>query len=104
VTIDHVLPQSIAGDWLDDFGDDEVHSQWVHTWPNLILLLMPLNSLKSTSSLGVAKNLVTAENMFASTDQFFASYSSWTVSDLEARAQKLSDFAVQRWPKDAVGV
>jgi len=102
VTIDHVMPQSISGEWLTTFGKGMKHSKYVNTWANLVLLSRKLNSLKSTASYKAAKILVADENIFTSTKQFFSRNNSWTETEMNKRSKLLEDFALTRWPKESL--
>ena len=49
MTVDHVLPQTPEGVWLDEFRTQDIE-KWTDTWANLVPLSSKANSEKGQKS------------------------------------------------------
>lgn len=98
-TIDHLLPQRPSpGTWQHVSSDD--HERLLHTWANLVPM-GDANPLKGTKEWGEARELVVEDqaSFFRSTVAVFKENEHWGVEEIEARAEKLVQWALKRWPK-----
>lgn len=95
-TIDHVLPQSMAGDWSKSVSENE-HKELVHSWGNLVPMSQTSNSLKSTKSFQEAKEILSNETQFMSVQEIFDSSNVWNAKKIKARSKKLAQWATERW-------
>ncbi|GEM_PF-1020378 len=97
MTIDHLLPQDLSGDWADLFSDEE-HGRWLHTWANLVPLSNEANAGKSSSGWASARSRLSNETVFATTKHVYDRYDSWDEEALANRSAELQAWAVERWP------
>ena len=99
-TIDHLMPQNPApGTWPHVSGED--HERLLHTWANLVPM-GDANAFKGAMSWEDARSLVLEDqaSFFRSTVRVFKENERWDVEAIEARADKLVEWALKRWPKD----
>ena len=100
VTVDHLMPQSPRqGEW--DGVSDEDREVLGDTWANLVPLTGPGNATKSAASWADARRLMIDEQgtVFKSTRAVFQEYETWDAETIRDRAEKLVEWALQRWPK-----
>jgi len=97
--IEHILPRTPTDGWGELLGED--YHRVVHTWANLVPITRSMNPLVGQSSFDV-KRAEYAGSMFSSTRRIAADYSSWTLTDIQARSEHLAAWALQRWPQMAV--
>ncbi len=98
-TIDHLMPQNPRpGTWQHVSADD--HQRLLHTWSNLVPM-GDANALKGVMTWEDARELVLEDqaSFFRSTVRVFKENEHWGVEEIEARADKLVRWALQRWPK-----
>jgi uncharacterized protein with ParB-like and HNH nuclease domain len=86
LSIEHVMPQTLNKDWMKELGPDaaEIHSQYLHTLPNLTLT--GYNSKYSNRSFSDKK---TIENGFSDSplllNEFIKNYDRWDETTLKER-------------------
>lgn len=97
VTIDHILPQTPKGDWLDKFTSSEIE-RWSNTWANLVPLSGKANSEKGNMSWVETKSLLKNETVFSTTKNLLDRHTDWTPKSIEERADELANWALKRWP------
>ena len=98
ITVDHVMPQSRSGEWLNVVSEEE-HEQYLHTWANLVPLSNKANSEKGSKSWVEVKQKLQHETVFATTKSLIASHDEWGIDEIASRAEVLANWAVKRWPK-----
>ena len=100
---DHVIPQSIVdAELLEEWGwTEDDYENLKHTWGNLVPLTGPANQEKGTMEFAECKQLLLDEGniIFKTTRQLFEGHDAWTPGNVQKRAEKLADFAVERWPR-----
>ena len=98
ITADHVMPQSRIGDWKTQVSEED-HAEYLHTWANLVPLSGGANSLKGCKSWAETQRLLANETVFSTTKHLLADSEVWGISQIQERAETLSIWAVNRWPK-----
>lgn len=101
ISVEHVCPQTLqAGSlWAEWFSDPEVHSSWLHTLGNLVLLNFRKNSAARNFEFDVKKNQYFApgdSSAFTLTNEVRA-YSTWKSSDIEERREVLLRRLAKDW-------
>ena len=99
-TIDHLMPQNPApGTWRHISAEDR--ERLLHTWANLVPM-GDANALKGAMSWDDARSLVLEDqaSFFRSTVRVFKENERWDVDAIGARADKLVEWALKRWPKN----
>ncbi|WP_214318612.1 DUF262 domain-containing protein [Nonomuraea sediminis] len=95
ITIEHVLPQSLTADWLEQLtGDEGEHRQFVHTLGNLTL--SGYNSELGNSSFAAKRRQLGQSGLRM--NQEIAAYEKWGKAEILARADRLADRAITIWP------
>lgn len=98
ITVDHVMPQSRTGEWLNVVSEED-HHRLLHTWANLVPLSEKANSEKGTKSWAQVKQNFKYETVFSTTKMLIDDYDDWGIDDIEKRSEVLAKWAVKRWPK-----
>ncbi len=98
ITTDHVMPQEWKGEWKNVISQD-IHSEVVHLWGNLVPLSNKENSAKNAKSFADAKKLLGDETAFVTTKRFLHEHETWGREQILKRCRKLADWATKRWPK-----
>ncbi|HSX66180.1 DUF262 domain-containing HNH endonuclease family protein [Nocardioides sp.] len=93
--IEHVLPQNPDKGWDSFSKEDRV--ALTHTLANLIPLTTKMNSAASNDSYD-AKRLRFKTSAFKTPRALAEDYVIWTPADLAHRAQRLTEWALERWP------
>jgi hypothetical protein len=95
---DHVLPQRPSDDaaWLREWSTQD-RSKWIHTFANLVLLTGPANQLKDNLGFADAKRIL-GENILCNSTAKVFSGSEWTAEVVAARAERLVEWSIARWP------
>ncbi|MCA2227747.1 DUF262 domain-containing protein [Nonomuraea aurantiaca] len=99
ITIEHVLPQSMTADWLNELsgeGDaaDLLHRQLVHTLGNLTL--SGYNSELSNNSFATKRTQLGQSGLVM--NQEIATCERWGKAEILARADRLAERAIVLWP------
>lgn len=97
ITIDHLVPQELKGAWVNVFTPEQ-HASLVHTWANLVPLSNPANASKGSKNWQEARALLANETVFATTKHVYDDFPDWTPQAIDARAQNLQGWAIERWP------
>lgn len=98
-TIEHIMPQSLTGDWRKMLGDDaeQIHADWLHRLGNLTLTAY--NSEYSNRSFSEKKTRPGGFNESAvRLNQFVREQSEWTPVQMEERGKLLAERALDIWP------
>lgn len=100
MTIDHVLPQVIAGtEWADDF-EIEDHEMIVNTWANLVPLSPSghaSNAAKGQKGWAQVRPIFREKSGFKTPRKLANDYTSWTKKDIGLRCEELQSWALDRW-------
>ncbi len=96
LTIEHVMPQTLTDEWRQHLGESwEVdHEQFLHTLGNLTLT--NYNAELSNSSFAEKKKLLRESHV--GMNEYFDGMECWTASEIERRAEVLSDLMLSIWP------
>lgn len=97
ITIDHVMPQTQKGAWLEAV-DKKDFDRLVNTWGNLVPLSSNANSTKGAKDWAEAKRFLSTETVFSSTKQVYTQHDIWNAETILARSEKISAWALERWP------
>ena len=105
VTVEHILPQSLTTDWIDELvaaGDDpeEVHRELVHTLGNLTL--SAYNS--ELSNLPFERKQQIYGDSHLSLNKDLVAHPRWGSDEIVARARELAERAIEIWPAPVPGV
>lgn len=92
------MPQEWKGEWKNVISQD-MHSEVVHLWGNLLPLSSKENSAKNAKSFPEAKKLLADETAFVTTKRFLAKHDSWGREQILERSRELADWAIKKWPK-----
>lgn len=98
-TIEHIMPQSLTGDWRKMLGDDaeQIHTDWLHRLGNLTLTAY--NSEYSNRPFSEKKTRPGGFNDSAvRLNQFVREQSEWTAVQMEERGKLLAERALVIWP------
>ena len=101
-SIEHVMPQTLTPQWIEDLGGEEeadrVHKTWLHRLGNLSLTAY--NSRYSNSAFTTK---LTIENGFKDSkftlNKFIADCDKWTEEEIIRRTAYLVDRAKKIWPE-----
>lgn len=100
VTVDHLMPQKAnLKEWPGVTLD--AHKEVVDTFANLVPLSRRANSEKSDRSWVETRKMMLEESgtVFKSTRAVFDEYDHWDLETIRQRAERLADWALDRWPK-----
>ena len=105
LTVEHILPQSLTGEWiaeLTEAGDDaeEVHRELVHTLGNLTL--SAYNSELSNFPFERKQQIYGESHLSLNKD--LLAHPNWSSSEILARATELVERAISIWPAPVPGV
>jgi len=97
--IEHICPQTKTAYWEKIFGDD--YKKILNTWANLIPLTQRMNS---QAGQGTFKDKCSeyGTSIFSTTRSIASDYTSWTMDDLSRRTEQIVDWALRRWPWNAL--
>jgi len=96
ISVEHILPQRLNSTWKDYLkakNDLQSHELLLHTLGNLTLTAY--NSEISNSDFETKKKFYSDSAFFYTKD--LKNYSDWTSSQIQARAKKLANSALQIW-------
>ena len=71
--IDHIVPQSLDGDWLNSFSPEK-HKKYIDIWANLVPLTKNGNIQKSRKNWNEANSYLGKESVFKSTRNIVEKY------------------------------
>ena len=86
--------------WRQVFGDYE-HAELVHTWANIVPLSLKANIEKGRKDWTACAQFFKTETIYKTTKRLAEESEDWTPETLRARADLLSKWALERWPKEA---
>jgi uncharacterized protein with ParB-like and HNH nuclease domain len=98
-TLEHIMPQKPES--FSDWGmNEDEHTDWVQSIGNLTLLEQPINSSIKNKKFSIKR----AEYEKQATDmnltkEIVTTFKEWSLASIQARADKLSRFAIKNWPK-----
>lgn len=93
VTIEHILPQTPKGEWLDTFPNANERTAWTHRMGNLALLTHSINAAAKNRPFAQKKTTIFGSengNVFALTTHL-ASLPRWDMAALKARHLKMQN-------------
>ncbi|HEY9666282.1 MAG TPA: DUF262 domain-containing protein, partial [Coleofasciculaceae cyanobacterium] len=100
LTLEHIMPQKLTDEWRTLLGAnaDEVHKRWLNTLGNLTLTPLSYNSEMSNNPFRdklsyLRTSALTLDN------QYFKNVQTWSVEEIQRRAEYLADIAVKVWPR-----
>jgi hypothetical protein len=96
VSVEHVMPQALTEEWRTHLGDDweTAHALWLHTLGNL--MLTGYNSEMSNDNFLSKRQRLTGGTLHL--NKLFASFDSWRVADIMARAEIVVEPVLSIWP------
>jgi uncharacterized protein with ParB-like and HNH nuclease domain len=99
LNIEHVLPQMLTPIWEKVLGDNPLdkQKQWGDTLGNLTMVTDGSNS--SMSNKGFAEKLEYLKCSNLAINSYFKDKDSWTISDIQERAEYLANLALKIWPR-----
>jgi hypothetical protein len=97
LTVEHVMPQTLAKDWVSRLGADasEINKKWGDTLGNLTVTAE--NSEMSNRSFEEKLKFLNKSNL--SLNNYFRDVKRWNDEDIQCRARHLADLALQIWPQ-----
>ena len=100
ITVDHLAPQSLSGDWKDEFpDDDEERRHLLDLLGNLVPLSQADNSTKNSSDWQEARSRLRNETIYRTSRDVLDRYPEWGPEQIVERTSKLAELAVIRWPR-----
>lgn len=97
-SIEHIMPQQLTPAWCAELGSDyeQVHHTWLHRIANLTLTAY--NSTYSNRSFKDKKEIPNGfNNSSFRLNTWIAQKNKWTLAELEARSQHLTQRALEIW-------
>lgn len=90
------MPQTLSPEWEAELGANaaEIHAKWKHRVGNLTLT--GYNSELSNSPFATKRELLQTSGLQMNRE--IAALPTWTENDMEKRADRLADLAVEIWP------
>jgi uncharacterized protein with ParB-like and HNH nuclease domain len=96
--IEHVLPGTISDEWRKSFSDAQ-HDALKDLLANLLPLTMPMNQELGNAAYPKKRTVYLEDSSFKAAREFAKENLEWNPKALEARAQKLANWVVERWPR-----
>ena len=95
ISIEHIMPQTLTPTWKAELGEhfEQIHARWLHTVGNLTF--SGFNSELSNKSFSEKKEKFSQSNFSLSKE--VAHSTNWQETDIEERANKLAEMALQIW-------
>ena len=94
--IEHLLPKTLTPQWKKMFSVED-HEKTVNTAANLIPLKAKMNNSIGQNSYIEKKSVIEEGSCYQSSRKLFSEYREWNPESLNDRAQKLADWALDRW-------
>lgn len=104
-TVEHIMPQNLNEEWLDELGDDaaEFHNTYINTLGNLSLSSRKKNSVMSDESFEIKKKvLCTDGSKFKVLNGMIEKLNKFTKDDLIAREESLAEIVFDKYSLDEV--
>jgi uncharacterized protein with ParB-like and HNH nuclease domain len=94
-TIEHVMPQTLSDQWIEDLGDKylEIHSKWIDTLGNLTL--SGYNSSLGNDPFSTKKEKLAISHYEITRD--ILEEELWSSEQIRERGAKLADRALSQW-------
>jgi hypothetical protein len=92
---EHICPKTPTPEWESVFG--ESYDSLVNTWANLVPLTERMNPALGQKSYAV-KKCEYEGSVFACARELADNYEEWTPENVNARADELVTWALERWP------
>ncbi len=100
ITVDHLAPQSLKGDWASAFPNDErEREQLLNLLGNLVPLSQSDNSTKGAADWSDARKSLRNETIYRTTREVLDEYDTWGPGQIAERTEQLAEEAVERWPR-----
>ena len=98
LTIEHVMPQKLTGDWKDALGDEaeEIHGRYRDRLANLTLSGDLTNSIMAAAPFDVKREVYRKSSIGMT--RRLAEENEWDEEALERRAEDLTRRVMKRWP------
>ena len=94
--VEHVLPENPDPEWFLHFSREQ-HTQLKDVLANLLPLSQAMNQSLSNKPYAAKRAQYLADSGFKAAREFAREYEAWDAAALEARAEQLASWAVQRW-------
>ena len=104
-TVEHIMPQNLTEEWIDDLGDDavEFHDKYLNTLGNLSLSSRKKNSVMSDESFEIKKKvLLTDGSKFKVLNNMIEGLDKFTKEDLTTREETLAEIVFDKYSLDEV--
>jgi hypothetical protein len=100
LTLEHIMPQKLTDEWRTLLGAnaDEVHKRWLNTLGNLTLTPLSYNSEMSNNPFSEKLSYLRTSALTLD-NQYFKNVQTWSVEEIQRRAEYLADIAVKVWPR-----
>jgi hypothetical protein len=95
-TIEHILPQSLDGEWVGKFTTEQ-QERLIDRLGNYLLLESKLNGRAAGNSSFAQKRLVYEKSQYIETCRFAEQYEDWTPTAVESRQAQLARVATAVW-------
>jgi hypothetical protein len=104
-TIEHILPQSMGPEWLDELGPnaEDLHREYVHTLGNLTLVTQDWNSSLSNAPFAIKRKRLAGHALRLNSDYFSEEIAAWDEAAIRARGAFLVEQILAIWPALAPG-
>ena len=100
ITVDHLAPQSLKGDWVKEFPPDtEERKRLLDLLGNLVPLSQADNSTKGAADWKEARSRLENETIYRTTREVLRKYPKWGPQQIVKRTKDLAEQAIRRWPK-----
>ena len=100
ITVDHLAPQSLKGNWGYEFPEDQGERlRLLDLLGNLVPLSQSDNSTKGAADWNEARSRLRNETIYRTTREVLDSYDTWGPQQIEERTKSLAEQAVLRWPR-----
>jgi len=94
LTLEHILPESPNGEWIEYFGKDD-YNEHIDRLGNMTLVFKELNNELNRKSFDVKKKILEPSNLKI-TDRI-QDYKNWNSDSVNDRQNWMASFALQRW-------
>lgn len=99
-TVEHIMPQNLTGEWIDDLGGDaeRIHSVYLNTLGNLSLSSRSKNSSMSDESFKEKKKILTTDgSKFNVLNKDILSLTRFTENDIINRENRLEKILLEKY-------
>ena len=100
ITVDHLAPQSLKGDWAKQFPEDaEERKHMLDMLGNLVPLSQADNSTKGAADWDEARSRLRNETIYRTARAVLDNHHEWGPKQILERTADLAESAILRWPK-----